>query len=373
MGTPLTELTQKMLKRLPFWFRMKKDPNSIGAQFLNVMGLELEDVKALLDYATEQFYIGTVDLGQVDQVYKATVPIIPDGFTIQVYGGPFQLEEAPNLTEFLTALSTDWLHSPELFYQNPYCLDLERRVLYVRQPYGADQQPPFGFVTLTVMDEQGRVVTSEDLPLTLHSVWNFLDEFGLLLDLPRLYGERNHEYKERLLAVFQYPANSSRPGLLNALARELAQITTAEWEDGSQDLALPHSRVIPETIRVGGEPWPKDQLCLDDSGRTVLKGSEDRAGVRQTVQYGYGVSIMALSDKRETQFQKELWTVQEHATERLRFYADLIAKQVPINWGQFLWDQGFWDVGKADMQVGVLPVFVDAAVAGWRSYDSQER
>lgn len=368
MAVQLADITRKMLKRLPYWFKMRKDPESIGAQFLNVVGLELEEINALLDYATQQFYIGTVDLGQVDQVYKATIPIIPDGFAVRVYGGPFELEQAPNMTEFLTALSTDRLHNPEIYYENPYCLDLERRVLYVRQPYGADQMPPFGFVTLVVTDQNGRTVTTEELPLTLHPVWNFLDEFGLLLDTPRLYGERNHEYKERLLAVFQYPANSSRQGLLNALVRELSQIATVQWDDPTQDLALPHSRVIPETIRVDGESWPADKSYEDSSGRMILKGDPDMAGRVRTVRYGYGVAIYSLTDKRQTQFQKELWTARGHATERLRFYADLIEKQVPINWGQFLWDQGFWDIAEADVHAGVLPAFCDASVAGWRAY-----
>lgn len=368
MANQLAKLTQKMLKRLPYWFKMKKDPNAIGAQFLNVIGMELQEVKDLLDYASRQFYIGTVDLGQVDIVYKATVPIIPEGFTATFFGGEFQLEQAPNLTEFLTALATDTLHNPEIYYQNPYYMDVERRVVYVRQPYGEAETPPHGFVSLIVTDAEGRTITVEDLALRMHPVWNFLDEFGLLLDTPRLYGERNAEYKERLLAVFEFPANSSRRGLLNGLARDLSQISSMEWLDGSRDMALPHARVIAETITVDRRPFPASMTRTDGSGRTVLTGSPADAGKKRMVRYGHGVSVMSLTDRKQLQFQQELWTADGHGTGRLQYYVDLINSQVPVNWGRFLWDQGFWDVDQSGAGGGVVPAFSDAQVTGWRGY-----
>ena len=53
------------------------------------------------------------------------------------------------------------------------------------------------------------------------SVWSFLDEIGLILDLKRIPGERNKEYRERLYRVFTRPTDSTYRGMLNAITYEL--------------------------------------------------------------------------------------------------------------------------------------------------------
>lgn len=53
------------------------------------------------------------------------------------------------------------------------------------------------------------------------SVWGPLDEMGLFLDLERLPGERNHEYRERLFRVFTRRTDSTYQGLLNGITYEL--------------------------------------------------------------------------------------------------------------------------------------------------------
>jgi len=53
------------------------------------------------------------------------------------------------------------------------------------------------------------------------SVWSFLDELGLILDLKRLPGERNKEYRRRLYRVFTRPTDSTYQGMLNAITYEL--------------------------------------------------------------------------------------------------------------------------------------------------------
>jgi len=54
-----------------------------------------------------------------------------------------------------------------------------------------------------------------------HTVFNELDNIGLLLDLTRLAGERNDAYKQRLLDVFVHRGGSNRLGLVYAITREL--------------------------------------------------------------------------------------------------------------------------------------------------------
>lgn len=54
-----------------------------------------------------------------------------------------------------------------------------------------------------------------------NSVFNELDQLGLLLGLPRLEDEKNHSYKARLMDVFVNRASSTYRGLINGITREL--------------------------------------------------------------------------------------------------------------------------------------------------------
>jgi hypothetical protein len=72
-------------------------------------------------------------------------------------------------------------------------------------PPGPDPDPP-DFQTITV------------LPV---NHWNQFDEYGLLVGLKRLKGEKNWEYKRRILDVFVHLANSSYQGLVHGITREL--------------------------------------------------------------------------------------------------------------------------------------------------------
>lgn len=58
-------------------------------------------------------------------------------------------------------------------------------------------------------------------PTTKQSVFNELDEIGLLVGQARLPGERNAEYKQRIARVFSERANSTYQGLINGITRDL--------------------------------------------------------------------------------------------------------------------------------------------------------
>lgn len=58
-------------------------------------------------------------------------------------------------------------------------------------------------------------------PATKQNVFNEVDQLGLLLDLNRIKGERNPEYKQRLMRVFSERANSTYQGLINGITRTL--------------------------------------------------------------------------------------------------------------------------------------------------------
>jgi hypothetical protein len=64
-------------------------------------------------------------------------------------------------------------------------------------------------------------MTSIALIPTEHQVFNEFDRFGLLLGLSRIEGEKNSEYKQRLLDVLVHPANATHQGLIYGITREL--------------------------------------------------------------------------------------------------------------------------------------------------------
>lgn len=84
----------------------------------------------------------------------------------------------------------------------------------------------------------------------IHQTWNELDEYGLLFDLPRIEGEANKTYKQRLFDVFVNRANSTYRGLINGITRELglslyhAMTITPVWNAGGTDFEGANPAVV---------------------------------------------------------------------------------------------------------------------------------
>ena len=54
--------TNAILNALPYWFKIRKQSkDSIGARFLNICGLELDDARYVIDYAYNQCYINSAN------------------------------------------------------------------------------------------------------------------------------------------------------------------------------------------------------------------------------------------------------------------------------------------------------------------------
>jgi hypothetical protein len=370
MLNKVSEHLQAIQKKLPTWFKMRRDKESMGARFLNVMGLSLDDVIEILDYAHYQQFLPTADLDQVDLIYKASIPSTITTDTILDFSSEYyDLQKAATLEQFYTTLQTDRLNHKEIFHDHPYYIDFKRSMVYVRKPYDKNEAFPEGSIKLRIYDANGAVILAERLKLSLHHVWNFFDEFGLLLDTPRLYGETNREYKQRILNVFRRPANSSEDGLYNGIARELGLIKQVAWKNGGEDLMLRDPRVKPDSIMVDGEPFLEELTLRDESGRLILTADMAYEGVERTVSYLSGITMHQLHDKRDTAFQNELFDIDGRGTAVLQYYVDIINSRVPIMWDNFVWGLGFWDVATPELSgYGMIPTFYDADISGWKRY-----
>jgi hypothetical protein len=357
--------TKKLRDAFPTWTAIRKDPEAIGSQFLGVMGVSLDDIEWILNYAYEQQYIGTADMSQTDLVYKALIPSSLNPQSIfRIQSNSTILTLASSMLAFLSQNIFSGIYD-SIQNNSTYSIDFNNKAIYVHEIYSEA-------LTLTVID-QGIELAPQALTLVPHQVWNFFDEFGLLLALPRLANERNLQYKNRLLDVFKRPPSSTYQGLMNAIGRELDLIRHITWPNGGVALHLVHNRIPLDTILVDEEPYPLDRFTYDSDGRVVLLPNPLFNGVPRKVSYISGVELHELHNKSDTLFQHELFQIDGSATALLQYYVGIISNKVPIKWGQWRWNQGFWDVSNVEMSgYGYIPGFYDARFLGWKSYIPRE-
>ena len=251
----LTRFTQNMMARFPSWMKLAKDPASVGAQFLDVFGITLNEFKRELDNVVDDFYLQTADTEMVDLLYRMPIAsetvldlTLGDTVTLEHFDGTIQpVFEARSLRDFYSRKK-----QLPLFYQ-----DRSRGMLYLRVDFSRieDIQNPYRSV---------RVNQSPQYTLQLHHVWNAFDEFGLLLGLNRLPGERNQAFKERILGVFQYPGGPDAEGVRNGLARELgiprAEVEVVPFHDRTFASELVHADGTPTKKMMGYAKQINDTL-----------------------------------------------------------------------------------------------------------------
>lgn len=364
--------TTKILKNLPTWFKMRRDPlNSVGSQFLNVTGLEYDDMEFILNYATAQTHIDTIDVGQIDMVYKAVLPpSIKTGDRVIVSAESFVLEYSNNLVEFFSSDNSSL--KPEVFYANPYLIDFDKRLAYVKKPYNPSDTDKYGKVLVTIYDKNSPTESyyEEEIPLQLHHVWNFFDEFGMLVNTPRLLGERNSEYKERILDVFKNVSNASKDGLFNGIARELGIRINKVWQDTTKDFVITEPMVTLNEIKINGEFVNIEDIFFTSDTDIIIKNRDNKYSNLAEVTYVSGIEMHTFHNRKDIRLYNQLYTIEETATDLFRYYVDLIKQRVPTDWGKFRWNEGYWDITDEKMSgVGFLPVIYDSKIAGFLGID----
>lgn len=360
-----SDYTNNIINKLPFWFKMKKSPNeSIGAHFLNVFGLEFEDMRYILDYAFKQMYLDEMDIQYLNTSYKAYIPSFMNVDTIrEVRSNNVILYEATDLSHFFDITYNPHENNSN-FNKDVYLIDTEKEIIYVRKPYDISDEHKHGKITL-ISDNN----TSVTLGLELHAVWNFFDEIGLLLECPRLPNEPNFKYKERLLNVFKYKPGSSLEGFLNALSNELDLRKTVIWKDTSSDLVLKDTMIIINKIKIDGD----NNLLLENvytnkEGHIVIKGNPNYKKDIE-VSYTTGIEMHQLHNKDDDKLQSELYNVDDTATDLLKKYFDKIHSISPVIWDRFIWDKAYWNANDEDIGgMAFIPNLVDSKIDGFENY-----
>ncbi|HLO11233.1 MAG TPA: hypothetical protein VK190_03130 [Pseudoneobacillus sp.] len=189
----MTDITKILQQYFPRWMEIRTNDDSVGVQFLEVFGLKLTDVKQYLDDMIDNFFIGTANVGEVDIVYKVSV----EEAILSIV--PTVIQD----NDFNEIEITDRLQT---FYQEVKdiaIIDYETSIVYFRKLY-----PSVQVNGMTYYQEE-------------HNVWNVFDEFGMLLNVYRLPGEKNEDFKNRILDIFKAPPGDTKGGLTNHLSRVL--------------------------------------------------------------------------------------------------------------------------------------------------------
>lgn len=355
--------TKKMIASLPYWFKMKKNPQeSIGASFLNIIGLEMDELRHILEYAYEQNKVSSLDENFTDIIYKT---FISDEIQVDaienIFGSSVLLQESKTLDSFLS-VNLNKIENPELYIDDLYFIDKDRKIIYVKEPYAKNNTYKEGRIDIKVKNTPD-VIT---LSLSLHHVWNFLDEFGLLIGCQRLHGENNYSYKTRILDVFKNPGGASREGLLNAIARELNIRKYITWSTPNTDLVIKDLMVTLNGITVDDVKIDLSDLYIDSLNHVTLKGKEEWVGTTKTVSYISGIEMHQLHNKNDEKLQTELYNFDGSPRQLLKSYAEKIHAANPIKWGKFKWNESYWDSsGEETGGLGFIATLYDGKIDGF--------
>lgn len=353
--------TQRFLDALPHWFEMRQGSNSVGARFLNVAGLEFDELALALSEAEDALYLQKAPTDGLDVLYKLLIPVHLDAKQItKVFSDYHVLHRATSIELF--DKDSDDKKMDLLKEHHPYFLDEEKNILYVRQAYDAFDDFPYGKLTY-ILD--GETYTQ---PLSLHHVWNFLDEFGLLLSCPRLTGETNKKYKERLLDVFKHPSGSNKMGLLNGIGRELSLRKHLTWIQPAEPFIIPDGMVVLNTIEINGQKISERDFLINSFGQVELL---PRLEINEptTVSYLHGIEMHQLHDKQDDKLRLELLNLDNTASDLLKYYVERIHLEAPINWGHFKWDESYWDTANPEVTgTAYIPNLQDARIEGFFAY-----
>lgn len=290
--TPMYAETRGVLDKFPKWMALREfenqpatpataTPVSVGGKLINAISGEwLDDVRGNLGWLNYQPYIDTVDLSQKAWVYRTDSP---PAVIHSITGNGIGVGRALTLRELLEADDDEHV----------MWWDEGDNVLYSNQPYD----------TLLI---NGGTYTQEP-----HQTWNYVDEIGLSIDLPRLPLEDNATYKQRILDVYRNPPGVGIEQFKLALRRELNL-----WKY----MATP---ATPDSNYVGATP-----------------------------------SILEIPDIEE---DVNYVDADGLPTDKFIKLVDQLSKQYPTTWGRFKWDKALWDISGDDFQgYANLPYRMDA-------------
>lgn len=372
MQERFSEITKTLQSKMPTWSSIRYDKTTVGARLLNVFGLQFEDIRDYLQYALDNYHVTTADEHQIDVIYKARIPkSIRETMKVIVHGSDRQLTKMDSLKMFYEGIDNRSLERKEVYYPNPFFIDWERHIIYTRYSYSPSENFPEGKISIRIMQDD-KFLFEHDLRQEIHHVWNFFDEFGLLVGINRIYGERNKEYKRRILDVFLHKPNSSYVGMINSISSELDLRKTIHREVGvGEEYTLEYTNVATPSIRLNRDVFPAAyEVSKEDNEVTVDVSNQYNEGDIARIDFVSGLTLHEFHNQRDSIFQSDLYDVEGVGTPMLKYYIEVIKQRVPTMWNEFIWNESFWNIADEKMSgYGVIPTFKDARFLSWANYE----
>jgi hypothetical protein len=306
VAAPLYRSTRGLLDHFPEWMALADvpeegatpelaTPTSLGGSFLNAIAGEwLDDLRRKLSYTSFQQHVTTADQSQMAWAWKSSK--LPR-YIRSISGDGIELARTANSEEFKAAVQDDACY-----------IDFNNDNLYTTKKYSS-----------LIID--GEVYNQEP-----HHIWNYFDEIGLFVDLPRLRLEDNAEYGVRILDVYRNRGGVGVDQLKLALRRELSLWKYFGWNgtEGATPAATPDSAfegATPEILDI------EDLEQLNDPNDPLRYFDPDGMPTTRFVEW-----------------------VQELST------------KYPTTWDRFHWGEAIWDVAGPDYSgYNVVPYRYDGS------------
>lgn len=289
--TVIGRTAKRILSRLPSWTKAFEDsiddatpdlqePQTVAGKFINALVNDFpENFEQQVNLYELNRFLGTADESQLAWIY--TTSDVPSS-AISIKGDDVPLAKLDSLGDLYNSLDTDYV-----YYYNP----IDRQLFTVKL-----------FKFLTIDSE-----IKQQIP-TLK--WNWFDEYGARVGLPRLYLEDNVSFKKRILDVYANKPGLGKESIQKTLRRELNI-----WEAYG---------ATPDSNYIGATPEIIEIIDIESSTPYF-----DFAG---------------------------------RPKEEFRKFVREINERYPTNWGYVKWNEGFWDyAGKEQKGVGRVPAIYDDA------------
>lgn len=342
-----SDFTMKVAKEYPLWTEIKNNKESIGQQFLNFFGIEIEEIHDWINWSKEQKYVDTLDVYQVDYVFMYELPFdleLDQEFAIKTSEGQ-ELNEIESSRKFL-----------ERYKDRGFVYDIENRKILTRRNYGN-----------LYVEYAGKMVS---LQQQFHHIWNSIDEMALLFGIMRVEGESNKNLQQRIKEVFKYPSGSHKMGVLYGIARDLLLMNRKVWKNDYNDfyIKVNGQYIEKESIHIDHKPlsYYKDRIQVDFYSNGDIRIRAMKTGETHTINFIKGISFYELYDKDNEELNRMMFNSDGQVSNKLFKWINEIKQISPIMWDQTQWDKNYWDtVNKESTGLGYVPNQWDSTLDAW--------
>lgn len=342
-----SDFTMKVAKEYPLWTEIKNNKESIGQQFLNFFGIEIEEIHDWINWSKEQKYVDTLDVYQVDYVFMYELPFdleLDQEFAIKTSEGQ-ELNEIESSRKFF-----------ERYKDRGFVYDIENRKILTRRNYGN-----------LYVEYAGKMVS---LQQQFHHIWNSIDEMALLFGIMRVEGESNKNLQQRIKEVFKYPSGSHKMGVLYGIARDLLLMNRKVWKNDYNDfyIKVNGQYIEKESIHIDHKPlsYYKDRIQVDFYSNGDIRIRAMKTGETHTINFIKGISFYELYDKDNEELNRMMFNSDGQASNKLFKWINEIKQISPIMWDQTQWDKNYWDtVNKESTGLGYVPNQWDSTLDAW--------